>query len=160
MAGATVTVASKLPTKHTLRLCIVDDAYEPVVGGGQRKFKQARFVGGPDGEVVLNGTAVRPDQTRDHPLSNGYALTRNVPADFWDKWCEQNKGSGLLTEGVIFAVPKLSDMVQETKRNKDVRSGLEPINPKEKHRFGSHTVQASDDMDMNEVDGEALEALA
>jgi hypothetical protein len=133
-SGATVTVASKDPLRLTLNLNIKTEHYEPVLGGGTRKVELWRPT---SRTVVLNGTGVMHGEARNHPMAHGYALTPGVPLDFWNEWCEQNKGCALLEKNIIFARPKTFDVSDKAREYKSVRTGLEPIDPKAKTRMGN-----------------------
>jgi len=121
----TVTVACKLP--HGLMLEIVDPAVfvdvDPKVG------VQAR----PPGERIHIKGCARPvgvPLSEDAPqVVGGYALTPGVPAQFWERWMEQNKNAPFVTSNLIFAHRKAGDAVAESKEKRAVRSGLEGLTP-------------------------------
>lgn len=130
---ATVTVASRLP--HKLML-YVQESYkfnEPVLGGGWRETTAWRNRGEP---VVVNGTAVEFNVQRTWIMAGGYALTPNVPAEFWEKWCEQNKGSPLLENRMLFAYARQNDAAAAARENRRAVSGFEPIDASKPIRMG------------------------
>ncbi|WP_199085954.1 hypothetical protein [Bosea sp. ASV33] len=130
MAGEAVTVACKIPNGLHLRVFKMADTAEPVMGGGQRTVKRAQqdgetiFVRGPAvpfGQALINGVA-------------GYALTSGVPAEFWAAWKEQNKDHDAVKNGLIFGSPKTDEVHGVAKECESVRSGLEPLMPKDDPR--------------------------
>lgn len=123
----TVTVACKLP--HGLFLDLVDPGVfkdvDPKVGVMARPVD-------PDNRVRINGAA-RPVGV---PLPEdaaqvvgGYALTPGVPKAFWDKWLAQNKDAPYVKQNLIFAAERAGSVVGEAKEKREIRSGLEGLNP-------------------------------
>ncbi|MGY0790954.1 hypothetical protein ACW7BJ_16430 [Azospirillum argentinense] len=124
--GETVTVACKLPHGLRLRTFTMAETSEPVMGGGFRKVEVAR----PDPMTfVIHGAAVPKGVSAEHAIRGGYAITPGVPKDFWDKWLAQNADSDLVRSGLIFAHERSHYAEDEAKERRDVRSGLEPIDP-------------------------------
>jgi len=129
--GETVTVACKIPMGLELRVFDLVERVE-VTSAGQMKT----MIGVPRGRsYFVKGPAHETNQPAKVPISGGYALTRGIPADFWDLFCEQNKGSPMLTgengqEPLLFASSKPSYARDRAKDLKHTRSGMEPLNPK------------------------------
>lgn len=127
--AAFVTVASKLPMALVLQLCEFSDVRLPDGRGGYVTEKNARKVG----EIVhINGTAYpRGETPEDWPerpqMLAGYALTKGVDKEFWDKWCEQNKGFPALESGVLFAYDKPDAGAKMAREREKVDSGLGPL---------------------------------
>lgn len=73
---------------------------------------------------VLNGTSVprgqMPEGYEPPPMAGGVSMTHNIPLDFWEKWCEQNKDFPALKNGLIFAV-KLADHDEAKARAKELK---------------------------------------
>lgn len=143
----TVTVACRLPNGHILRLFRFVDEFETSPLGTRTWKKPVQ-----DGPVFkLNGCAFIPGVMATHTINQGYGLTPNVPRDFWEKWCEQNKDSELLLNRVIFAHAK-NDSVMAQARDQSrekvdaphmtkghirgVPSGLEPLDRDNLPRVG------------------------
>jgi len=131
--AATVTIGSKDPNKMVLSIQASATHTEPVLGGGLREVTRWFNTGK---QIVLNGTGVQWGQARTHPMAHGYALTPNVPADLWAEWVKQNQGSPLLTSGVLICHAKLADVVANAKNNRELRTGLEAVDPHSKMRMG------------------------
>jgi hypothetical protein len=127
---ATVTVACKLPMGLQLQAQRWDTENEPVLGGGYREVKKARWVDGAVFEV--RGTAHEIGQAPKAPLVGGYALTPGCPADLWENWLEFNKHSDLVKNRIIFAHAKRASVEGQAKENRAVATGLEPLNPEMK----------------------------
>jgi hypothetical protein len=122
----TVTVACKMPNGLTLRLFAMEEHTEPVMGGGHRTFQKAVDVGA---RVVIAGTATPFGSAPKAEVVGGYALTRNVDADFFAKWMEQNKDSALVRNKLIFAHAKTDTARGAAAEMAETRSGLEPLMP-------------------------------
>lgn len=131
MAGV-VTVGCKMPTGIILRIHQPYNETELVMGGGTRDvtvyraLETTHTVWGP-----RNAKLRDPVDANDDPIlvTLGYALTPGIPADFWDVWVEQNKNSMLFKNKLVFAAARQMDVRSMVKENKDVRSGMEPLNP-------------------------------
>ena len=142
----TVSVACKIPNGLVLQLFEMIEDYEPVMGGGSRKIKKAKPIDGATftvrGPASPNGQAprgyLRP------AVAGGYAITPNVPADLWDKWLEQNRSAPYVRNGMIFATDRRDETIKEAKGNRDVMSGLEPVNPAGDKRIAKPRVQGVD----------------
>lgn len=128
----TVTVACKMPNGVKLELVEMVDRTEPVMGGGARRFQQARRTGQ---FFIVRGPAVPFGTPPNFPIIGGYALTHGIPKDFWDKWCSQNKDSPLLENHIIFAHTKADSVRGMAKEHKGQLSGHEPIDPEKPPRF-------------------------
>ena len=110
----TVTVACKLP--NGLHMEIARD--------GQPKVR-----------FTLNGARRRVDannrelNVEAHDVAFTYGLTHGIPKDFWDAWIAENEHYGPVANGLIFAQAKEADSKAMARERKDLKSGLEPINP-------------------------------
>lgn len=125
MAG-TVTVACKLPNGLQLQLQRFEERPSQIYGGGVRMERIAIFYGPV---VIVGGTASPYGMHPKHRMSNGYALTPNVDAEFFAKWVEQNKELEVVEKQMIFAMAKDDSLVSKTKEMEKVRTGLEPVDP-------------------------------
>jgi hypothetical protein len=127
----TVTVACKLPNGLILQLHAKHSEMVPIFGGG---YKEETIWRRTEEIFVLNGCAVAVDQLLqgnmpDHYTYSGYALTPGVPKKFWEEWLEQNKTTDLIRNKIVFAAGSEREVRAEASEYKDVRSGLEPIDP-------------------------------
>ena len=83
-----VTVGCKLPNGIILQRYSMDEATEPLMGGGSRVVKRAA----PQGErIKINGCARRPGVDAPHLIVHGAGITSNVDADFFADWLKQNQ---------------------------------------------------------------------
>ncbi len=128
---ATVNVACKIPNGLVLRVYEMQEDYEPIFGGGQRRVDKAFQVGD---DVVLHGNALdtlllRASKLPAHPHVGGYAITRGVSKDFWELWLTQNSDHPAVKNGLVFAYESL-DRTSDAARERDsVESGFEGIDP-------------------------------
>jgi len=66
-------------------------------------------------------------------IEGGYAITRGIPADFWEKWAEQNKLADFFVppdgceHGAIFAYPDLDDVISAAREQEKYLTGMEPL---------------------------------
>lgn len=125
-SGAMVTIACKHPGGLILRVFKMEDFNEPVMGGGFRTSQRAVKM---EQQVVIKGPAVPFGVVPDFRIVGGYALTEGVPADFWAAWLKQNADSDLVKNRMIHAHESTSYMVGQAKEQRELRSGMEPINP-------------------------------
>jgi hypothetical protein len=138
---ATVTVACKHPSGLHLQLHHFFDHEVPVPGGGTKTEKLARPVGEP---VRVAGPATPHGEAPKAIIVGGYALTPGVPKEFWDKWCEQNKGAAVLKNHVLFAYEKEADTRADAKEHAKLRTGMEPIDPKAPPQIGRAKIKVDD----------------
>lgn len=122
----TVTVACKLPNGLRMRIFSLQTSQEPVMGGGSREFKIFRETGE---EFTIRGWSIEKGSDVNGEIMHGAFLNHGVPKAFWDKWYAQNKDSAFVKEGLIFANDKENSVRAEAKEKKDVRSGLERLDP-------------------------------
>lgn len=127
MAGETVTIACKLP--HGLRLRVFKMVEKPefAIGGGSRVSMVAEEIPGVGFTVYGNA---HPQNAAPRCLIVGdYALTPNCPKDLWDLWLEQNRGSDVVANGLIFAHEKENSARSQAKDGAEIKSGLERLDP-------------------------------
>jgi len=133
--GATVTVACKLPSGLLLRVFAEEKHMEPTQSGEAKPVQVWRPI--PGRQFAIRGTwtaSAGQAFARNNPavaelLPGNYALTHGVPKDLWDLWLSQNKNSHIVRNRVVFAFENFQTATDEAKKARDVRSGLEPLNP-------------------------------
>lgn len=128
--SATVTVACKFPAGVVLQLCREVKFVEEGLGG--TRVNRIRYdKEGPTftvrGPAMPNGMV--PKGYKRPIIEGGYALTRNIPAAFWDQWLAQNEQNPLVLNKMIFAHENQDDIEGLARDNEHVRSGFEPIEP-------------------------------
>lgn len=134
----TVTVACKYPAGLLLRLFHMEEAQEPVLGGGWRTVKKAVQSGQT---IRINGPAKRVEEALPWQVLGGYALTPGVPADFWAEWLQQNADSELVKNGLIFASERREMAEGEAREKVEIKSGLEPLDPQNLPKVGRLKVE-------------------
>lgn len=84
-------------------------------------------------KVVLHGSNVAIDKTNfilsPHLAPNGFGITNNVDEDFFKAWMAEHKTLEAVKNGLIFAASKSNDTIAQTKDRKDIKTGLERIDP-------------------------------
>lgn len=125
-SGKKVAVGCKLPHGLQLRIFTMVEASEAILGGGSKTVKVAQQMG----DIVrLKGPLVPPGKFPLFPIVHGAAITHNVDAEFFALWLEQNSGSDVVKNGLVFA-HEGSDYVEgEAAEKEKVRTGLEPLDP-------------------------------
>ena len=124
-----VTVACKIGVAWLdLQICEERDIFENTQTG-PRQIKQ--WV--KTGQIVrIRGTAYprgqAPDGFPDKPeMAEGYALTPNVPREFWEQWVSQNKRAPYVLSGMLFAHGAVNDVKVHATDHRTDLSGIEPI---------------------------------
>ena len=132
----TVTVALKHPSGLMLRVFDIEEGTEPVMGGGSRPVKIAT----QRGEMIkINGTPVNGDTH----LNGGFALTHNVPKDFWDLWLKQNEGAEIIKQGLIFSYAAPAKAGDAATERAELKSGLERLDPENLPKVGRHKIETA-----------------
>jgi hypothetical protein len=129
--ASTVTVACKIPSGLVLRIMEAHDFDEPVLGGGTRTVKLHRQIGD---YVQIKGNSAPHGIPL--VLHGGYALTPNVDADFWAKWLEQNAGTDMVKNNLIYALAREDSAAAKGREQAEIRSGLERLNPEKLPKTG------------------------
>ena len=129
-----VTVACKIAVAwFDLRICEPKEISENTQTGA-RKVTQWF----PTGEVIrVRGTAYprgeAPEGFPERPeMLMGYALTRGIPKDKWDKYLEANAKAPFIKSGMLRAFESTDQLKGYAEEHKDEMSGLEPIQRKKK----------------------------
>ena len=116
----TVTVACKLPNGLILRVFDMRPQDEHVMGGGVRKSHVAVE---REERVTLFGFSHPQNAAPRCRIANGYALTPNVPKDFFDEWMKQNAKSDLVKNHLIYAHEEEASAIDYAKEHAELRSG-------------------------------------
>jgi hypothetical protein len=134
-SGATVTVGCKVGLGMYLQLQNRREETEDTPGGTRKRVYHDK--------VGVRYHVAGPERPRGSPpagykmpiVVSGAALTSNIPADFWDKWLEQNKDAPYVTGGFVFAHSRRSDVADEAREKVGLTTGLEPLNPENDARM-------------------------
>ncbi len=89
-----------------------------------------------DKRVTINGT-------NSAAIIGGHGITEGVDADFFDAWMKKNKDLPFVQRGLIFASEKKADIKAQAVEKKDVKTGLERLDPKKAPK-GIKKVEKSD----------------
>jgi hypothetical protein len=122
-SGAKVTVACKMETGLRLRVFNMATSHEPVLGGGSREVKIARFAG----EVWVNGVGKKIELAPKAEIVAGYALTHGIDRDHWAKWFADNEESDMVENQLIFAHEDPDYLRGWCREREAMRSGTEPL---------------------------------
>lgn len=145
-SAETVTVACKLPSGLVMRLFQSHDIDYPMFGGGYKTVSEWRQMeGAPTYE--LNGFSHHLEMAPEYAIAGGYALTPGIPKDFWEMWLEQNQSADFVKNNLIFAAGSENSARAQAKEQREVKSGLErldPKNPPAQFRKGKDQVEAYD----------------
>ena len=137
-SARTVTVCCKIPNGLQLQLQKQEKRYEdtrdgPIARPYFAKFGKVYHVHGP---AYPTGT-VPKGYPRPPEIVGGYALTHNIPVEFWEQWVEQNKLAPYVVapdgaeHGMIFAYASHRDAVSACREYEELLSGMEPLSTDE-----------------------------
>ena len=120
----TVTVASKLP--FPLLLEIECDTGQKTLSG-EKVYAKTEYNGIE--AIEINGTAKKSSDNVSpaNPIVAGYALTYDVPKDFWEMWLSQHKNAPFVKKGFVFAHANTKDIHAHAKEMEKERTNLEPM---------------------------------
>jgi len=104
-------------------------------------------VGGGEMRQVIAGNAAPHGMSPKAQVIGGYALTHNVPADFWEAWYDQNRDSEIVKNNIIFAYEKPAMTSGAAKEHRDARSGMERITPDTDPRVPKRKLKTFDPKD-------------
>jgi len=133
---ATVTVASKHPQDIELRVMekyTQRVTYQSMTVDEEHWRSKGRH-------YVVKGNSKPTNGNYRAPIAGGYALTRGIPAEFWDEWCKQNEGSPLLKpdgfdgQPILHALERPREVAAWAKDHAFVRSNMEPMSPEDDPR--------------------------
>lgn len=126
--GRTVVVCCKSPNGIILDLFDWTEQRTASPGGFvTEKIARRRT----DRRFIINGNRVPFGKNPEYSIigENGYALTRDIPKDFWEEWLRQNKDNDLVRNKIIFALDTEGSAIAKAKEHAKVRTGLEPLDP-------------------------------
>ncbi len=100
---------------------------------------------------TVRGPALAFGQIPNIPIVGGFALTPGVPADLARTWFQQNSDSDIVRNNLIFFEDSVERAQARARELSSVRSGLEPLDPKNMPREfskGAARVESADLTDM------------
>jgi hypothetical protein len=124
-SNKTVCVACKVPNGIFLQIWDMVDDDVPVMGGGVKTIKRAQSAGP---KIFVRGPAA-PKGVRLPNIFGGYALTPNVPLEFWERWKDQHADSMLVKNNMVFAHEKPRTAADWAKEHRSQKSNMEPLTP-------------------------------
>lgn len=123
-SGDTVAIACKLPHGLEMRIYDMQKGSEPVMGGGFRDTQVPVQVGE---SITIHGNATPFGQMPKCPIVGGYAITQGIPAEFAEKWFEQNETQDMVKNNLVLYADKVSKLEGAAAELADTKSGLQPL---------------------------------
>lgn len=126
----TVTVASKLPFDMIMRVYDKKTVHEPIMGGGVREYQKFVRRQGAKSYLITGNSFPQNQGPGQVQIADGYAITNDIPKDFWDEWLEQHKEADFIVNGMIFAHSERASTFSQAREMADVKTNLERLDPK------------------------------
>ena len=138
-SGRTVTVASKLPMQYILQLHKPVERTIQAHGGMHKEVISLPMKSTKEHPTrfIIEGCSYAQNKGAHQQLSGGFALTHNIPKEFWDEWLAQYKDMDVVKNGFIFAHEEQQSTIAQTKEMEGEASGFERIDPKKKYNVGN-----------------------
>jgi hypothetical protein len=124
LGGRTVVVACKMPRGLMLQLTQFINQDTRVMGGGVEKRQVPMRVGD---QVRLKPAILPFGAIPNYPIVCGFSLTRDIDANFWREYAEQNKNLTMITEGLLAAFDTEADANAYCREYEAKRTGFEPL---------------------------------
>lgn len=138
----TVTVACKVPNGLHMILYDTEEEYLSDLAGN--RVKSFRSFPRPDvAPYILNGCSVDIEKMRKGVLDDrhqgivqgdlpgtGFGLTPGIPREYWEEW-STTVGKSFIKSGMVFAAKNDREARAEAHDKRNLRSGLEPLDPSE-----------------------------
>jgi hypothetical protein len=120
----TVVVVCKMPRGVYLQHTQFISQDVRVSGGGVEKRQVPMRVGA---QVRLKPAVLPFGMMPNYPIVAGFSLTRDVDAEFWKTYAEQNKNLELITSGLMKAFDTEADAAAYCYEFEKLKHGLEPL---------------------------------
>jgi len=89
-----------------------------------------RMQGHPVERITLKGTnSIHAGQIIRPAIRGGFAITENVPKEFFEHWLEQHKEHPAVKNELIFAHTQSESVRDMAKDREEISAGFEPIDP-------------------------------
>lgn len=95
-----------------------------VVGGAIEKRKVAMRIGE---KIRLKPSVLPFGAIPNYPIVEGFSLTRDIDAEFWKAYAEQNAKFSMITEGLLRAFDNEADATAYCREYATLQHGLEPL---------------------------------
>lgn len=137
-----MTVACKIPNGLVLQLCRKTTYLEDTPSGTRERARydkvgERHVVAGP---AYPNGPVPRGFPPKPM-IVGGYALTPNIPRDFFEEWMHQNKDAPFVVNKMIYGYATLDEAREVSKDNRKTLSGFEPLAQAEADKDGNMTIK-------------------
>jgi hypothetical protein len=123
---STVAVGCRYPHGLLLRVFDMVGQREPLGGG---RFADVKVAQARAEQVKLRGY-LDPSIPLAVDSKGKYAVTRDVPADFFERWLKDNADSDIVKNEVVFCADSESELKAKGRDFKDERNGMQPVDPK------------------------------
>ena len=146
-SNETVSVASKMPMPFVLQLhkkvrrtlqahggTITEEVFEPIVGTKDR----------PTSYIIAGNAYLKKPGDAGGIISAGFAITNNIPKEFWEEWLAQFESHDAVKNNMIFAHKESASVTSMTREFEAEKSGMERLNPAALPKMGKVTVETSD----------------
>ena len=101
-----------------------------------------RQIGEPTERVTLKGiNSLSAGQLIRVSIRGGYAVTENVPKEFFERWMELNRNHPVVVNELIFAHEELASVRDMAEDRDEILNGVEPIDPNKKIKGPDGKVQ-------------------
>lgn len=142
----TCVVVSKMPRGLYLQLTEFITQDQRVVGGGVEKRRVPMRVG----PQVRIKPSVQPfGMIPNYSIVSGFSLTRDVDAEFWRQYADQNKNLEMITSGLLRAFDNEADATAYCREHAALKHGLEPLAQEDDPRVERSTSENLTDIEID-----------
>jgi len=118
-----------MPFDFILRLYDRKKKYEPIMGGGVREFDKFERRQGVKSYLITGNSFPQNKGPGVVQIVDGFALTHDIPKDFWDEWLEQHEQLDVVVNGMVFAHEERASTLAEAKEKSGEKTNLERLDP-------------------------------
>lgn len=130
----TVVVVCKMPRGMYLQLHEIIDQQVNLSNGGTQIRKMPMRIG----EQVRLKPAVLPfGAIPNYPIVDGFSLTRDVDANFWNQYYQQNSNLEMILSGLLCAFDNEIEATAYCREYGKLKHGLEPLAHQKDPRIGT-----------------------
>lgn len=130
----TVVVALKWPRGLFIQIHQEFDQEVNLSNGGKQMQKRQMRIGDP---VRLKPSILPFGAIPNYPIVNGFSLTRDVDANFWNSYYQQNKNLEMILSGLLCAFDNEADATAYCREYGALKHGLEPLAHAKDPRIGT-----------------------
>lgn len=129
----TVVVVCKMPRGLFLQLHEPIEQQVNLSNGGTQMRKAQMRIGDP---VRLKPSVLPFGAIPNYPIVEGFSLTRDVDANFWNQYYQQNKNLEMIQSGLLCAFDNEADATAYCREQAKLKHGLEPLAHADDPRIG------------------------